>query len=95
MEGQSQKGGKDGGAKCSECQIYAKDPVAGHSKCAKHRACTGTQEWQPYDCDICALLKHTVSKRVKLLLDDDLNRQCHNCLQMIELNHNHEGMMTK
>ena len=48
--------------KCSDCQTYALQPCLGHFKCAKHRSCSGTQGWQPQECEICLLYKHNVAK---------------------------------
>ena len=49
--------------KCSDCKTFAKKPRVGHFKCAAHRACTGSHEWQPYDCDMCMFFKHNVSQQ--------------------------------
>ena len=48
--------------KCSDCQNYALHPSIGHFKCAKHRSCSGTQGWQPHNCEICLLYKYNTSK---------------------------------
>ena len=44
--------------KCSDCRNFSAAPVFGHFKCVRHRACSGKQEWQPDECDICVLYKH-------------------------------------
>ena len=49
--------------KCSECKKIAKNPVVGHFKCATHRACTSSHEWQPYECEMCLFFKHSVSRQ--------------------------------
>ena len=52
---------------CAECQTRRDAPISGHSKCAKHRACSGPQSWQPDDCDICLLVKYNI---LRLPIDD-------------------------
>ena len=44
--------------KCSDCYKCSKDPVFGHLKCIRHRACSGQQNWQPEECDLCILFRH-------------------------------------
>ena len=42
--------------KCSDCTATAKAPEMGHFKCIRHRSCSGSNEWQPENCDACMLL---------------------------------------
>ena len=44
--------------KCSDCHKCSKDPVFGHFKCIRHRACSGQQNWQTEECDLCILFRH-------------------------------------
>ena len=55
METHSKKQTK---VKCSDCHKCSKDPVLGHFKCIRHRACSGHQNWQPEECDLCILFRH-------------------------------------
>ena len=52
-----------GQQKCSECKKFAENPVVGHFKCAAHRACTSSHEWQPYNCDMCLFFKRSISQQ--------------------------------
>ena len=49
---------KQSKVKCSDCHKCSKDPVLGHFKCIRHRACSGHQNWQPEECDLCILFRH-------------------------------------
>ena len=49
--------------KCSDCKAFADAPIVGHFKCVAHRACTSSQEWQPYNCDMCTYFRHNVSQQ--------------------------------
>ena len=66
--------------KCSDCTKYAADPINGHFKCAKHRSCSGTQEWQPQECEICMLFKHNVT----LLPNDEKDSVLENLYRMLQ-----------
>ena len=44
--------------KCSDCHYFSNNPVLGHFKCIRHRACSGQQDWQPEECDVCNLFRH-------------------------------------
>ena len=44
-------------------QIFRKDSAVEHFKCAKHRSCSGNHEWEPHNCEACALFKYNFSRR--------------------------------
>ena len=57
MANKSDKGHHRNTIKCSDCQAISANPILGHFKCARHRLCSGANEWLPEACDVCMLLK--------------------------------------